>query len=83
METYNMEDVKERKWTHATVCCGRRVGGDSTRYNHFMTFFRVEGGAMGHKPRWWCPEWNSSLAVQLVRARGGIKRKRGAIGLVT
>lgn len=27
METYNMEDVKEKKWTHATVCCGRRVVG--------------------------------------------------------
>lgn len=51
METYNMEDVKEKKWTHATVCCGRRVVGDSTRYNHFMTFFRVEGWAVGHEPK--------------------------------
>lgn len=57
--------------------------GDSTRYNHFMTFFRVEGWAIGHEPRQWCPKCNSSLAVQLVRARGAIKRKRGAIGLVT
>lgn len=39
--------TSERKWTHATVCCGRRVVGDSTRYNHFMTFFRVEGWAVG------------------------------------
>lgn len=26
-------------------------GGDSTRYNHFMTFFRVEGWAVGHEPK--------------------------------
>lgn len=25
--------------------------GDSTRYNHFMTFFRVEGWAVGREPK--------------------------------
>ena len=58
---------------------------DSTRYNHFMTFFRVEGWAVGHEPRRRCPECNSSLAVQLARARGagGHKEEEGATGLVT
>lgn len=81
METYNMEDVKEREWTHATVCCGRRVVGDSTRYNHFITFFRVEGRAVGHEPSWWCPSCNSGRAVRLVRAWGA--SRGGATGLVT
>lgn len=39
-----------------------------------MTFFRVEGQAMGHELRWWCPKCNSSLAVQLVR---GLKEGEG------
>jgi len=51
--------------------------GDSTRYNHFMTFFRVEGWAAGHRPGQWCPKCNSSLAVQLVRAQGGHKEEEG------
>lgn len=46
METYNMEDVREETDTCHSLL--RKEGvGDSTRYNHFMTFFRVEGRAVG------------------------------------